>query len=322
MGIFLSYRRADSELVVGPIYDKLILHFPIDRVFRDLDSLPIGRSFPQALDEAIANARVALIVIGPMWASIAGPDGRPRLHNPADFVRIEVEKALAAGFPVVPVFVNRARIPNAEELPESLGPLLSHQGVEVRPDPDFHRDMDRLVSKLSSMLEQSSHPRSDPQLDLMGMRFGSELGELWLRLYVHEHVPDQVPRPSEWLLRVFREWNDRSPYLGTVTADPNLLRSTDLPEVFVLAARLVDLRRSRLIEIGYRLVTWWAANNGGPQEAALFEPYLFQAVDRLDAIMPGTGNRITKLLDRYRGGLFNQERYAKLVNEIVGIVSK
>jgi len=36
VGIFLSYRRADSELVVGPIYDQLILHFSKEKRGREL----------------------------------------------------------------------------------------------------------------------------------------------------------------------------------------------------------------------------------------------------------------------------------------------
>jgi hypothetical protein len=153
MDIFLSYRRADSELIVGPMYDRLIKQFRKDRVFRDLDSLPIGKPFPQALEKAVAEADVALIVIGPTWASIADPEGRRRLDNPADFVRLEVEKALAAGFPVVPVLVNRATMPNVDDLPESLRPLIFLTGSQVRPDPDFHRDMDSLIDKLSALLD-------------------------------------------------------------------------------------------------------------------------------------------------------------------------
>ncbi|MGL4465339.1 MAG: SUMF1/EgtB/PvdO family nonheme iron enzyme [Planctomycetia bacterium] len=156
MGIFLSYRRADSEWVVGRIYDRLISHFPVDRVFRDLDSLRIGISFPQALDEAVTNARVALIVIGPTWASVTDPEGRRRLDNPADFVRLEVERALGAGYPVVPILVNRATMPHPEQLPESIRPLVLRLGLQVRTDPDFHRDMDRLIGQLNPLLDVDS----------------------------------------------------------------------------------------------------------------------------------------------------------------------
>ncbi len=47
--LFLSYRRADSQEVVGRIYDRLRAHFPVERIFRDLDSIPLGKPFPQVI---------------------------------------------------------------------------------------------------------------------------------------------------------------------------------------------------------------------------------------------------------------------------------
>ncbi len=152
-------------MAVGRMYDRLIKHFSIDKVFRDLDSLPIGKPFPQALEEAVANAKVALIIIGSSWASITDANGEQRLGNPTDFVRLEVEKALAASLPVVPVLVNRATMPSAVDLPESLRPLVLHHGVEVRPDPDFHSDMERLIGKLSAILIEPNEPRHQGHAD-------------------------------------------------------------------------------------------------------------------------------------------------------------
>ena len=171
MAIFISYRRVDSELVVGPIYDRLISHFPADRVFRDLDSLPIGRPFPQALEEAVAKAKVALIIIGPTWTSIKDRADRRRIDDPADFVRLEVEGALAAGIPVVPVLVRRASMPDPVDLPESIRPLVTLHWVQVRPDPDFHRDMDRLIARLQPLLGSAWDEGESDDLDAELLRF-------------------------------------------------------------------------------------------------------------------------------------------------------
>ncbi len=135
------------------VYDALVTHFPIGQLFRDLDSLPLGKPFPQALNDALTTAKVALIIIGPNWASISDPSGQPRLHKPNDFVRLEVEHALASGIPVIPVLVSHAELPQPQDLPPSLRPLLLRHGVNVRPDPDFHRDISRLISQLSSLIE-------------------------------------------------------------------------------------------------------------------------------------------------------------------------
>lgn len=79
-------------------------------------------------------------------------EGTRRLDNPADFVRIEVQSALDKGIPVIPVLVQQAKMPTEVELPEVLKALAYHNGISVRPDPDFHRDMDRLIDGIEKHL--------------------------------------------------------------------------------------------------------------------------------------------------------------------------
>ncbi len=153
MSIFLSYRRADSQEVVGRLYDRLVQHFAKGQVFRDLDSLQVGKPFPIALDEALKASKVALIIIGPNWVTIRDANARRRLDDPADFVRREVENALSSGIAVVPVLVSNASMPLQAELPASLTPLLFRHGVSVRPDPDFHKDASSLIEKLIQIVD-------------------------------------------------------------------------------------------------------------------------------------------------------------------------
>ena len=87
-----------------------------------------------------------LAVIGPGWVAVEGD--RSRLEDPRDFVRIEIESALTRGIPVVPLFVGGASMPPEEDVPESIRPFVYRNGVPVRPDPDFHRDMDRVIEAL------------------------------------------------------------------------------------------------------------------------------------------------------------------------------
>ena len=54
----------------------------------------------------------------------------------------------AAWLAVIPVLVGGARMPSAGELPSTLAALVYRQGQTVRPDPDFHRDVDRLIQGL------------------------------------------------------------------------------------------------------------------------------------------------------------------------------
>lgn len=148
--IFISYRRADSEDITGRLYDRLAQHFGKQAVFKDVDSIPLGVNYKKYIDEQIEKCQIILVVIGKSWANSKDSEGKKRLENTSDLVRLEIESALQKELVLIPVFVQRAEMPNAEELPESLRGLVFYNGVSVRPDPDFHKDIDVLIKGIES----------------------------------------------------------------------------------------------------------------------------------------------------------------------------
>ena len=145
MSVFLSYRREDSADVAGRIYDRLAVAFGQDQVFKDVDSIPLGVDFREHLQHVVGKCDVLLAVIGDQWLAARAGEAASRLDDPKDFVRIELESALHRGIPVIPVLVRGAAVPHEAELPSTLGTLAYRSGIAVRADPDFHRDMDRLI---------------------------------------------------------------------------------------------------------------------------------------------------------------------------------
>ncbi|MBN2119047.1 MAG: toll/interleukin-1 receptor domain-containing protein [Anaerolineales bacterium] len=151
--IFISYRRSDSADIAGRIYDRLIEEFGRDPIFKDVDSIPLGIDFREHLDRKVRECSVLLALIGDHWLDASDETGKKRLEDPADFVRIEIESALESGIPVIPLLVREAKMPMEKNLPSSLRRLVYKNGVQIRPDPDFHRDMDRLISALKKYVE-------------------------------------------------------------------------------------------------------------------------------------------------------------------------
>jgi hypothetical protein len=149
--IFLSYRRDDSADATGRIYDRLVQRFGKEQIFKDVDSIPLGVDFREHLGNVVGRCNLVLVVIGDRWID-AGSAGARRLDDAADFVRIEIESALERKIPVVPVLVRGATLPADSALPPSLRALAYRNGMSVRPDPDFHRDMDRLIAGLETHL--------------------------------------------------------------------------------------------------------------------------------------------------------------------------
>lgn len=150
--VFVSYRRDDTGYVTDAVCDRLATFFGREALFKDIDSIPLGVNFREYLTEAVQRCDVLLALIGRDWLEVGEDDKTPRLHEPRDFVRIEIEAALARKIPVIPVLVRNARLPKAELLPESLRELPYFNGTSVRREPDFDADVERLRKTLADIL--------------------------------------------------------------------------------------------------------------------------------------------------------------------------
>ncbi len=120
MSIFISYRRGDTQAIVRFVKERLEQHF--DDVFQDLASIEGGDVFDSRTIRALGSADVVLAVIGHDW--LRGGS----LQSSNDWVRRELEPVLArSNVVVILVLVDDAPLPQPEELPGSLQPLLSRK---------------------------------------------------------------------------------------------------------------------------------------------------------------------------------------------------
>jgi hypothetical protein len=129
--IFINYRRNDSEGEAGRLFDDLTSRYSDESVFMDVAAIEPGKDFRIAIDESVASCTVLLAIIGLDWLDSKDPEGRKRLDNPNDFVRIELATALQRNIPVIPVLVRGARMPRAEQLPEELKELAFRNAVDL-----------------------------------------------------------------------------------------------------------------------------------------------------------------------------------------------
>jgi uncharacterized membrane protein YhaH (DUF805 family) len=150
-GVFISYRRDVSSGAAGRLYDRLSEEIQKQFLFMDVDTIAPGTDFVKTIWEEIEKCNVFLVIIGPGWAAVTDPDGDRRLDNPNDYVRAELQAALARNIHIVPVLVDRARMPMAEELPDSLKELARRQAIELSHQR-FSSDVRQLLQIISEML--------------------------------------------------------------------------------------------------------------------------------------------------------------------------
>jgi ribokinase len=154
--LFVAYRRDDSADVSWRLHEKLEGHFGPGTVFIDIGAMPLGVDWRKHLADEVNQCDVLLAVIGDHWLDAAYQDGPKkgtrRLDDPQDYVRFEVESALARGIPVVPLLVGRTAMPPEVDLPDGLKELAYRHAAVVRSGPDFHGQVDRLIRGLEQLL--------------------------------------------------------------------------------------------------------------------------------------------------------------------------
>jgi hypothetical protein len=129
--VFISYRRDDAAGFAHAIHDRLVENLPKEQVFMDVVGIEPGADFVEKLKSTVNQCSVLLALIGKRWF---GEDngGRPRIHDPNDWVRAEVSTAIQRGVRVIPVLLDGATMPATESLPEDLRPLTRMNAVDVR----------------------------------------------------------------------------------------------------------------------------------------------------------------------------------------------
>jgi hypothetical protein len=151
--IFISYRREETAYPAGWLYDRLADRFGGGQVFKDVDSIQLGDDFVEVITSAVGSCDVLLALIGQEWLAITDEHGRRRLDDPDDFVRLEIEAALTRRVRVIPILVDGARMPRADELPDSLATLVRRQALELSP-ARFDFDTNRLLKVLDWTLAE------------------------------------------------------------------------------------------------------------------------------------------------------------------------
>lgn len=155
--IFVSYRRQDASGEAGRLVDHLQEIYGEDSVFLDVETLEAGLDFIQAIEKALNSCKVLIAMIGPHWLNITDAEGNQRIFHEGDFIRIEISAALKRNIRVIPVLVNGAVMPTADQLPEDLQGLTRRHAQEISSSR-WKYDCDQLVATLSKIIEPKPQP--------------------------------------------------------------------------------------------------------------------------------------------------------------------
>jgi TIR domain-containing protein len=149
--IAISYRRADTSAIAGRIFDRLVAHFGKDALFMDIDSIPVGVDFRSHIEKTLQHVDVLIAIVGVNWLAI-GADGKARINEENDPVRLEIKTAVERKTPIIPVLVEGAKMPSSLHLPAEFGNFAFLNAAEVSSGRDFRTHTDRLIGAINQIL--------------------------------------------------------------------------------------------------------------------------------------------------------------------------
>jgi len=160
-GVFISYRKDDTRAWAIALRDHLARTLGERQIFFDVDSMNAG-TWRTQIDRALDRCSVVLVLIGPRWVAATDAAGRQRVSLSDDVHRMEIASALRRpGITVVPVLVDGAALPKADELPDDLRGLLECQTSEIADGPGVRatslRRLTSLVDELSGQRRGRRH---------------------------------------------------------------------------------------------------------------------------------------------------------------------
>jgi hypothetical protein len=224
-----------GDRLSGWLYNRLADRFGANQVFKDVDSIPLGDDFVEAINRAVASCDVLLALIGADWLTVAAPNGRRRLDDPADFVRLEIEAALARQVRVIPILIDGATMPAPDELPESLRGLGRRQALELSPSR-FEFDTSRLLRVLDSTMAEALDAPYQPGAGPAGTSTAAAAGAPTPAMV--EPAPT-APPPPEPATRV-----EQPPGRGGFTTSPVLLGGMGVVVLLLVLIVALLLRQS------------------------------------------------------------------------------
>lgn len=189
--VFVNYRTVDERFGAAYAHDALARRFGRDRIFLDHVSIAPGERYASRLRDALEQAQVLVVLVGPEWLADEPGTGVRLIDREDDWVRKEIRRALEREIKIIPVLLDGTAMPGAHALPSDIRGLVTRQAVEVR-----HRSLQSDLARLGDAVARWVGERRDalderPEASPVG-------DEKWL------NIVDRVSRRSPWRLHLSR----------------------------------------------------------------------------------------------------------------------
>ena len=154
--VFINFRGRDQAGYAALLDRELTEQFGAGSVFLSSRSILPGDDFETEIVGNLKQCTVLLAIVGPEWLAWvekvnAAKEDWDTYDRTVDWVHREIAEAFAAGLRVIPILVEGALMPNAEELPKDIAAMSRCQYLRLHHRNVPH-DLARIVEEVSRLL--------------------------------------------------------------------------------------------------------------------------------------------------------------------------
>src|SRR5215475_9729365 len=144
-GVFLSYRGIERSY--APMFADWVLRqrFGDDLVFEAGRQNRPGTHVPVEIENWLARCSVLVVFVDPAWLQ-----DLDLLRNQDDWVRKEILHFVQHGKPILPILLDKARMPRGGQVPAELVPMTKWIALRMSAR-SVHADMQQLIGRLEQL---------------------------------------------------------------------------------------------------------------------------------------------------------------------------
>lgn len=129
--VLICYRHDDAGAWTKDLLSGLALDFSDEQLITCSDEAEPPFDVEGHLLNQASDFAACLLIIDTGWIDAGTSEGRRYLDEPADIVRRVIEAALKKRVWIIPILVDRARMPTSAQLPASIAALSSRQAMSL-----------------------------------------------------------------------------------------------------------------------------------------------------------------------------------------------
>jgi hypothetical protein len=150
-GVFVNYRVREEPGYATLVHRELAARFGADWVFLASRSIRSGDDYVDAVLDTLRRCNVMLTIIGVRWVDLLK-------DSDDDWVFRELRQAFELGLRVIPVLVEDAELPTADELPAAIAALARCHYIRLR-HYSIGSDMNHLIRELRQTMPAEDRGR-------------------------------------------------------------------------------------------------------------------------------------------------------------------